>query len=347
MPTMKWILIGASDIAATRVAPALRARGDEIAAVVSSSAEHADEFATAHGIPHSTTEIGAAATATRADCAYISSYNERHYEHARAALSAGLHVLCEKPLTLTIGEGEELARLAAEQGLVLAVNHHLPGSALHRAVRELVADGAIGDVLSARVAHAVSLPDRLRGWRVAADRPGAGVIMDITSHDASVLNPLLGTPIRVSALAVTQAEWNEGTAPDVAMVTIEYRTADGRPVLAQTHDAFTVAHEPTRLIVHGSAGVINAADAMTQDADGTITIVTADGARVVEPDHRDLYAIVLDAFAAAVAGEGRPTATAQDGIDAMRVALAAEESVRTGATVELAHRIDALGRSAV
>lgn len=346
MPTMKWILIGASDIAATSVAPAIRTRGDEIAAVVSSSAEHAEAFAAAHGIPLSTTAIDTAASATGADCAYISSHNERHHEHARAALSAGLHVLCEKPLTLTIDEGEALARLAGQRGLVLAVNHHLPGSALHRTVRELVADGAIGDVLSARVAHAVNLPERLRGWRVAADRPGAGVILDITSHDASVLNPLLGTPIRVSALAVTQAAWNTGTAPDAAMVTIEYRGPDGRRVLAQTHDAFTVAHEPTRLIVHGTAGVIIADDAMTQDADGAITVVTADGSRAVHPDHRNLYAIVLDAFAAAVAGEGRPTVTARDGIDAMLVALGAEESVRTGATVELAHRIDELGRSA-
>lgn len=346
--TMKWILIGASDIASSRVIPAMRERGDEVVAVVSRSSDRAEAFGTENGIPIGSDDLTTAVAETMPNAAYISSLNELHYEHARAALLLGLHVLCEKPLTLSLEESEELARLAGERGLVLAVNHHLPGSALHRTVRELVAAGAIGEVLSARVAHAVSLPERLRGWRIGADSPGAGVILDITCHDASVLNPLLGEPIRVSAVAVTQADWNTGSAADAAMVTIEYRTPDGRHVIAQTHDAFTVANEPTRLIVHGTTGVITADDAMTQDADGTITILTADGVRVVEPEHRNLYSIVLDAFAAAVAGDGRPTADVHDGIEAVRVALAALKSQRTGSTIDLSNeRIGELGKEAV
>jgi 1,5-anhydro-D-fructose reductase (1,5-anhydro-D-mannitol-forming) len=333
--TMKWILIGASDIASTRIIPAMRERGDGIAAVVSRSAERAQSFGAENGIPVGSDDLTITVAATKPNAAYISSLNELHYEHAKSALFLGLHVLCEKPLTLTVAESEELADLAEERGLVLAVNHHLPGSVLHRTVRQLVSSGAIGIVLSARIAHAVSLPERLRGWRIGADS-GAGVILDITCHDASVLNPLLGEPVRVSAIAVAQADWNTGSAADAAMVTIEYKTPEGRSVIAQTHDAFTVANEPTRLIVHGTSGVITADDAMTQDADGTITLLTADGARVIEPEHQNLYSIVLDAFAAAVAGDGRPTADVHDGLEAARVALAALTSQRTGTTVELA-----------
>lgn len=332
--TMKWVLVGASDIAASRVIPTMRDRGDEIAAVVSRSKERGEMFAGEHGIPIGTDDLVVGLAAGNA--AYISSLNELHYEHAKAALLAGLHVLCEKPITLDTAEAEELAALATERGLTLAVNHHLPGSSIHRTVRELVRSGAVGQVVSARVAHAVSLPERLRSWRVGNDSPGAGVILDITCHDASVLNPLLGDPIRVTAIAVIQAPWNTGTAPDAAMVTIEYRGADGSTVIAQTHDAFTVVAEPTRLIVHGTLGTLTAHDAMTQDADGTIELVTSAGVSVIEPEHRDLYAIVLDAFESAITGVGEPTASAKDGIDAVRVALAAQQAAATGSTITLA-----------
>ena len=75
---------------------------------------------------------------------------------------------------------------------------------------------------------------------------------------------------------------------------------------------------------------------MTQDTAGVVTLTTSDGPQRVEVDcSADLYAIVLDAFDAAVAGEGTPTATGSDGLAALRIALAAQESARTGRTIDL------------
>lgn len=333
--SLRWGLIGASDIAATRMIPAIRARGAVVAAVHSRSAEHASSFARSHRIPVGTNDI-AELLASGVDAVYISTANELHAPHTLAALAAGAHVLCEKPLALDVADAESMIALAAEQGLVLATNHHLPGSPLHRTVRELVAAGRIGTVLSATVAHAVLLPERLRGWRVAGGAPGGGVIMDITCHDASVLGPLLGHPRRVTAIDVQQADWNAGGTSDAVMTVIEYESAAGDLVLAQTHDAFTVPHATTSFEVHGTAGSIHVSDAMTQDTAGVVTLTTSDGPQRVEVDcSADLYAIVLDAFDAAVAGEGTPTATGSDGLAALRIALAAEESARTGRTIDL------------
>ena len=109
-------------------------------------------------------------------------------------------------------------------GVTLATNHHLPGSGIHRTIRHLVADGAVGRVLAVRVFHAVMLPERLQGWRLAS-RDGGGVTMDITCHDASVLNPLLGAlPSDVVALATNQGPWG-GAAEDAVMSTLRYATA--------------------------------------------------------------------------------------------------------------------------
>ena len=217
--------------------------------------------------------------------------------------------------------------------MTLATNHHLPGSGLHRTIRRLVADGAVGRILAVRVHHAVLLPARLQGWRLS-NPAGGGVTMDITCHDASVLNPLLGAlPADVVALAATQGPWG-AAAEDAVMSTLRY--ADG--TLVQTHDAFTISYAPTGLQVLGSDGTIESAGAFVQDTVGTILLRDASGEREVEPeDRRDFYEINVAAFAAAVNGEGTPTANGLDGLRAIQVALAVREAAESGQRVSIAN----------
>jgi 1,5-anhydro-D-fructose reductase (1,5-anhydro-D-mannitol-forming) len=335
MPALKWGLIGASDIAATRVIGAIRASGGDTVGVFSGSAERASDFAARYGMARFTTDLDEL-LGWDIDAVYISSTNDKHFEQATRALQAGKHVLCEKPLALDAGQAAAMVKLAEETGLVLAANHHLPGSPLHVKVRDLVAAGTIGTVLSAKIAHAVLLPERLRGWRLGHGMPGSGVILDITCHDASVLNPLLGTPVAVTAIAVRQAGWNTGGQEDAAMTVIRYENDGQPPVLAQTHDSFTVGYAGTSLEVHGTNGTIQVIDAMTQDTKGQVVLTTGSGIQSVEVDcSEDLYVIGLRAFTATVEGTGVPAATGRDGLMALKVALAAQESAITGLTVHI------------
>ncbi|MFE0508443.1 Gfo/Idh/MocA family protein [Streptomyces sp. NPDC058964] len=325
---LRWGLIGASDIAATRMVPAMRRLGHDVTALCSSSRMRATAWAGAHGVPHSTTSVEALLARDDIDAVYISTTNELHLPHTLAAAAAGKHVLCEKPLALSLADAWSMVEACRLAGVVLAVNHHLPGAATHRRIRELVAAGAVGRPLAARVFHAVALPERLRGWRLRDPGAGGGVVMDITCHDASVTNALFGTPVEATALAVRQGPW-EAAAEDAAMSVIRY--ADG--VLVQTHDAFTVAHAGTGLEVHGTDGSITAADVMTQNPVGTVRLRDATGSReIAVHGRRDLYEEVLEAFGHAVHGRGEPTASGPQGVHALAVALAVQEAARTGRT---------------
>jgi 1,5-anhydro-D-fructose reductase (1,5-anhydro-D-mannitol-forming) len=333
--TLSWGLVGASDIAATRMIPALRQRGDVIVAVVSGDATRAKVFAANNRIALGSTGLESV-LADGVDAVYVSNKNGQHFDSALRAIEAGKHVLCEKPLALSVNDARQLVVAASSAGVTFAVNHHLPGAQLHVATRRLVHEGAIGRVLSARVHHAVELPERLRGWRIE-NVPGAGVVLDITCHDASVLNPLLGTPVRATAIGVEQADWNTSDSIDAVMTVIEYEGANGERVIAQTHDAFTVGYSRTALEVQGTLGSIRVLDAMTQDPSGTVLLTDSKGEREIELDtSEDLYSIILDNFHAAVCGRGSPTATGHDGEVAVAVALAVEESIRTSTTVTIA-----------
>ena len=328
---IRWGLIGASDIAETRMLPAMRRLGHEVVALASGNADWAATYANRNEI-RVTGSVEDVLARDDIDAVYISSTNEHHRRQTELAAAAGKHVLCEKPLALSVEDGRAMVEACERAGVALGTNHHMPGSGIHRTIRQLGADGAVGRILAVRVFHAVMLPERLQGWRLGSTA-GGGVTLDITCHDASVINPLLGAlPVDVVALATHQGPW-EGTAEDAVMATMRY--ADG--ALVQTHDAFTVRYAPTGLHVIGSDGSILATNVMTQDPIGTVVLRDESGEREIEvSDRRDLYDISVGGFAAAARGESdRPVVTGLEGLQAAQLALAVRQAAETGERVAI------------
>src|SRR6266536_2007203 len=134
-----WGLIGASDIARTRMIAAIRAQLDsDVVAVMSSQIERARSYATQTNIPHAYDSLDAILSDPDVDVVYISTTNELHAQQTLAAARAGKHVLCEKPLALSLDDAREMVATCQAAGVVMATNHHLRNAATHRALRRLL-----------------------------------------------------------------------------------------------------------------------------------------------------------------------------------------------------------------
>ncbi|HLQ18274.1 MAG TPA: Gfo/Idh/MocA family oxidoreductase [Tabrizicola sp.] len=322
---MRWGLIGASTIAEQHMIGAIRATGGEVAAVVSTTAPRARDYAAQHAIPASGDSLTLILDDTSIGAVYISSTNEKHSSQALAAIAAGKHVLCEKPLAMTVEEAAQMVRAAHAAGVTFATNHHLRCSGSHRAVRDLVRTGRIGRVLSLRLFHAVHLPPHLQGWRIDNPAAGGGVIPDITVHDADVARFLLGeTPVSVVA-EMTASGLGQGVEDSAMSV---WTMPSG--AMVQSHESFTHPFAGSGLEVHGDQGSIFAKGVMTQQPVGEVELVTAAGREAVPFSAHNLYAQGVADFLAAVAGQGSPAATGEDGIASLAVALAVREAARTG-----------------
>jgi 1,5-anhydro-D-fructose reductase (1,5-anhydro-D-mannitol-forming) len=308
----------------------MRNLGHEVRAVQDPSPDHVRAYAAANEIPEAITDLSALLADREVDAVYISTINELHHGPTMAAAAAGKHVLCEKPLALSVADAWEMIAACEAAGVMLATNHHLPAAGTHRAMKELVAGGVVGRPLAVRVFHAVRLPDHLQSWRLKDPARGGGVILDITVHDAAAVGAILGSEaLEAAAVATRQGPWS-AAAEDAVVSALRY---EGE-VLVQTHDAFTVAYAGTGLQVHGSEGSIVATDVMTQEPIGQVVLRTSAGEREVPvPDRRDLYEVALEAFAHAVRGEGRPIVDGVDGARALAVALSVKEAAESGRTV--------------
>jgi 1,5-anhydro-D-fructose reductase (1,5-anhydro-D-mannitol-forming) len=327
-----WGLVGASTIARQHMVEAIRAQpGHDVVAVMSSSLERAKSFAGEQRIRSAYDSLEALLRDPAVDVVYISTTNELHAAQAVAAAKAGKHVLCEKPLALTVDDALAMARACRQAGVVLATNHHLRNAATHRKIRELIVAGAIGRPLFARVFHAVYLPPNLQGWRLDKPEAGGGVILDITVHDVDTLRFLLGAePVEAVAMSQSASLAKQGLE-DGAMSVLRFDNG----VLAQLHDAFTSKYAGHGIEIHGDAGSIVGRNVMSQRPVGDVLLRNEAGESAIPVDHEGLYVRGVAAFCAALKGQGEPAATALDGIRSLAAALAVAQACRTGSLVRI------------
>jgi 1,5-anhydro-D-fructose reductase (1,5-anhydro-D-mannitol-forming) len=123
---VRWGFIGASIWARTRMIPAVQAVDDSTAVgVFSTSPERGEALRRAAGLERAYTSLDELLADPDLDAVYISTTNDLHAEQTIRAARAGKHVLCEKPLSVTVEDGRRMIEACAEAGVVLGTNHHL------------------------------------------------------------------------------------------------------------------------------------------------------------------------------------------------------------------------------
>ncbi len=139
-----------------------------------------------------------------ADAVAIMTPNDSHHRLASAALHAGLHVICDKPMTNTLAEARELTELVRQKSLVFCLTHNYTGYPLVRQARAMVRDGAIGELLLVQVEYVQGgrapgndpAPGGSVPWRYDPERGGPSLVMgDIGTHAHNLVRFVTGKEI--------------------------------------------------------------------------------------------------------------------------------------------------------
>src|SRR5687768_8151742 len=124
----------------------LRRNGIQVLGLADGMKENAQQKAAELGIPRSYDTLEDMLHDPEIEVVHLATPNVLHYQHAKAALLAGKHVVCEKPLAMTAKESAELVKLAAEAGRVNAVHFNLRMYPMVQQARALVQAGELGDL---------------------------------------------------------------------------------------------------------------------------------------------------------------------------------------------------------
>ena len=206
---VRWGLIGAGDIAEKRVAPALgQAERSELVAVSRRQEARAEDFARRFGIERVHGRWEDLVTDPEVDAVYVATPVDLHARMAVAAAEAGKHVLCEKPMALTVADCDRMIEAAERSGVRLGVAYYRHLYPIVLRTKELLGSGRLGRPVLARVEACERFdppPDDPRAWLLDPDRSGGGPMFDFGCHRIEVLLDLLGPATGVSGVTANVA----------------------------------------------------------------------------------------------------------------------------------------------
>jgi predicted dehydrogenase len=151
----------------------------------------------------------------RIEVVTIVTPNHVHFKVAMAALEAGFHVICDKPLVLTVDEAEKLVAAQQASGKVFVVTYNYTGYPMVKQARELVRSGSLGEIRKVMVEYLqgwLATPLEQSGqkqadWRTDPTRAGAGAMGDIGSHAENLMSYVTGLQVgSINAEAVTHVD---------------------------------------------------------------------------------------------------------------------------------------------
>jgi UDP-N-acetyl-2-amino-2-deoxyglucuronate dehydrogenase len=338
---IRFGLVGAGAISSQHLEALDAIPGARIAVIASASEERARAAGKRWGVPW-TTQLDALLARDDVDAVAISTPSGLHPGQALAALRSGKHVLVEKPIALSNADARAVVEEAHRRGLVAATVSQRRFEPMVRAIRDVVADGALGRIAMIVAEGFYYRPQSYydsAAWRGTVALDG-GVLMNQAIHTIDLLRWIGGPVERVAGHVATLG--HEMEAEDSATVSLRFASGALGAILATTCAA---TERPTELRIHGERGHIrlvgeDAAEWSVPDrsvpvvdrsagAEGVAAASATWGTNAIG------YVRQYTDFIAAIRDHREPAVTAEDGAAALEIVLAAYESSRTGSAVEL------------
>ncbi|HQY90996.1 Gfo/Idh/MocA family oxidoreductase [Caldilinea sp.] len=327
---LRWALLSTANINKALIGPLRQSARSELAAVASRDAARARAYADEHGIPQAFGSYEALLADPDIDAVYLSLPNGLHAEWAIKAMQAGKHVLCEKPLVVSMAEFAQVEAAAHANGVTIFEAFMYLHHPQTRRALELVRSGRLGKLHLINSWFNFHLPPaRAANVRLKADLTG-GSAWDVGVYPNSLSIAALGEGAPVEVWA-QQTIGESGV--DVGM-SAQLRFASG--AVAQISSSFRTPFREAAYLV-GERGILHLHEPWKPGVTGqesvmTLTDLDSRSERIVTPAV-DPYLCEVQAMEACVLDGAAPVVTLQDSRDFLQSMLAIYTSARTGQVV--------------
>lgn len=274
------------------------------------------------------------------DAVYVASPVNRHFEHVMACAEAKKHVLCEKPLGMTVEEAEQMIEKCENEGVLLGTGLMMRFLAQHVEARRLIREGKLGKPVYGRAQLSCWYPHMEGAWRQDPLSGGGGSLVDMGSHCIDLLEMFMG---RVKSLNCYISNNVQSYKPeDSAVVLLLFE--DGAMATVDAFFCIPDNSSKNMLELYGSKGSILAKGTIGQGEEGEMIAYLEDQTKdynarqarsngdglVIRPEPKNMYRAEIEEFSSAVLEGREPVNSALVGLRNQQLLAACYESARTG-----------------
>ncbi len=313
----------------------------EATIVAIASPNTAGEFASRHAIPEHYADYRTMLESSAIDAVLIATPNDLHYEITLAAARAGKHVLCEKPLAMSLDQADEMVAACDSAGVALMYAENLVFVPMYQRLKSLAAKGDIGQPFLVKQSQCHGGPYSSWFWDI--NRAGGGVLLDMGCHSIHSICWTIGAwPEAVTATMGRYAHLEKGQGEDHAAVLLHFPGG----ALGIAENSWAMPGGNDHLEVYGPHGRLTAnlergpAIAMYTAPAGETAFDTSNSRSGWQyPMYEEAWQFgfpqELQHFVDVVAGREQLKSSGADGRRVLEIICAAYESARTGRRVDL------------
>jgi myo-inositol 2-dehydrogenase/D-chiro-inositol 1-dehydrogenase len=335
-------LIGAGFIAATHAESIQLVPDAEVVAVASRSQQSAAGFAQKWGIPQAYADYRELLERKDIDGVVVAVPNYLHAPVVQAAADSGKHILCEKPLCMTMEEAQQMIDSCRANQVKLVYGEPLCYLPKYVRAKQLADEGALGDVFL--IKHAEEHPGPHSPWFWDPDQSGGGTLLDMGCHSIEFARWVLGRPQVKSVTATVKTLLHKGKTrcDDVSVCVSEFETGalavlesswaklggmDDKCEIYGSHgNTFADAARGNSLLTYSQSGYGYAMEKAESTQGWTFTIA--------EELWTFGYPQQMQHFVNVIQGREEPIETVEDGMEVLRIICAAYQSAGQGRRID-------------
>ena len=275
----------------------------------------------------------------------VCAANHVHAEITIAALKAGKHVLCEKPMAVTLEECEAMVAAAKESGKYLMIGQNQRLAKAHAKAKELIEQGAIGKVLTFRTIFGHGGPETWsidpgsNVWFFDKTKAAMGAMADLGIHKTDMIQYVLGSKIVKTQAVLTTLDKKDATGGLIGVddnAICIYQMENG--VIGTMTASWTYyAAEDNTTVIYGTKGELRLYD----DPKYSVQQINADGTRIdyqidqIQTNDNQTASGVIDLFVDCLVEKKAPEISGENVLHAMKAVFASIESSAKGCAIEV------------
>ena len=321
---IRWGVIGAGGFADKKPIPALcKAHDCQLRALMVRHLDRAKKLAEKHGASKYYDNVDALLDDSDVEAVYIVTPLHLHKEHVIKSAEARKHILCEKPMALTVSECQEMIDACAAKDVKMGIGYMRRFHPYHQKVKELIDSDQIGKIIEARIQTHQWYPKTEDAWRQDPELGGGGAFMDTGSHCLELLQFFLGRVESVNAVMCNTVF--DYPVEDISVVTLRFK--NGAVGIIDT--SFAIPYRENLLEVYGTEGTLLAVKTAGPFTDPVLRLLNKDGEKRIDlPVSIDQYQVQFEQFANCILNDKKPPVDGKDGLENLKAILAIYESAR-------------------
>lgn len=348
MKKIKWGVIGCGGIADRKTIPGMMlANNVELVSVMDANIKIAEAVKEKYNAKYAFDNFEDILAQDEIEAVYIASPVFFHKEQAIKAAKAKKHILLEKPMALTVEDATEIKEACIANGVKLGVGFLMRFHGYHQKIKEIIADGKIGDIVSMRGQFTCWYPDIEGAWRQKKALSGGGALVDMGIHVIDLLQYISGLKAtEVAAFAQTQT-FNYEVDDSTGLI---MKMDNGSVAYVDSNFNIPDAASVAKLEIYGTKGSIVASGTLAQAEVGEVKVLISDDSLEYDANQNrteivplslegtplgNMYTKEVEQFGDAIINNTEPPVDADSAILDQKIVEAAYKSSETKMFVQI------------